>query len=198
MAGTMFVLMGLMKHGNTQAGKLVLSNALQKTSQVELLQKFQISRGLNFSPQLILLQIGGEYEMKTHYMYPAIVKWMADENVYDIKFPDINNAFTFEDQEENILKSAREVLELCIYDLEDNNETPPTPTNLKDIKLEHDEFVTLVEVWMTPVRDRFENKAIKKTLTVPKWLNDIAVKNDVNFSSVLQAALKEYLGIDRN
>lgn len=136
--------------------------------------------------------------MKTHYMYPAIVKWMADENVYDIKFPDINNAFTFEDQEENILKSAREVLELCIYDLEDNNETPPTPTNLKDIKLEHDEFVTLVEVWMTPVRDRFENKAIKKTLTVPKWLNDIAIKNDVNFSSVLQAALKEYLGIDRN
>lgn len=131
-------------------------------------------------------------------MYPAIVKWMDDENVYDIKFPDIDNAFTFEDQEENILKSAREVLELCIYDIEDNNENPPTPTHLKDIELGENEFVTLVEVWMAPVRDRFENKSIKKTLTVPKWLNDIAVKNDVNFSNVLQTALKEYLGIDRN
>ena len=39
------------------------------------------------------------------------------------------------------------------------------------------------------------NKAIKKTLTIPKWLNDIAEKNHVNFSQVLQSALKEYLGI---
>lgn len=133
--------------------------------------------------------------MKLHYMYPAIVKWIDAEQVYDIEFPDIDNAFTFEDREENILKSAREVLELCIYELESNGVIPPLPTNLKDIELESDEFIILVEVWMAPVRDRFENKAIKKTLTIPKWLNDMAIKNDVNFSHVLQSALKEYLGI---
>jgi len=48
---------------------------------------------------------------------------------------------------------------------------------------------------MPIVRDEMENRAVKKTLTIPKWLNDIAEKNKVNFSQVLQSALKEYLGV---
>ena len=48
---------------------------------------------------------------------------------------------------------------------------------------------------MPLVRDEMEKRAVKKTLTVPKWLNDIAEKNKVNFSHVLQTALKEHLGI---
>ena len=59
-------------------------------------------------------------------------------------------------------------------------------------------FVSIVEVWMPVVRDEMENKAIKKTLTIPKWLNDIAEENKVNFSQVLQSALKDYLGLARN
>ncbi len=48
---------------------------------------------------------------------------------------------------------------------------------------------------MLIVRDEMENKSIKKTLTIPKWLNDIAEKNKVNFSQILQTALKDYLGV---
>lgn len=134
--------------------------------------------------------------MKSHYVYPAIVKWSNEDKTYDIQFPDIENAFTFEDNEEDIIKSAKEVLELCIYYIEESGEIINNPTSLKEIKLNEDEFIVLVEVWMPPVRDRFENKAIKKTLTIPKWLNDIAVKEKINFSNVLQASLKEILGIN--
>jgi hypothetical protein len=49
---------------------------------------------------------------------------------------------------------------------------------------------------MPVIRDEIENKAIKKTLTIPKWLNDIAEQNNVNFSHILQSALKKHLGID--
>ena len=84
--------------------------------------------------------------MYQNYMYPAVVKWIEEDKVYDIKFPDIDNAFTFEDNEDDILMSAREVLELCIYDLEEKRTEPNKPTNLKDIKLEENEFVILVEV----------------------------------------------------
>lgn len=133
--------------------------------------------------------------MKSHYAYPAIVKWIDKEKVYDIRFPDIENAFTFEDNESNISKSAKEVLELCIYELEDKKIIPPTPTDFKDLKTGLNEYVLLVDVWMLPVRDKFENKSIKKTLTIPKWLNDLALDEEVNFSSVLQSALKDYLGI---
>jgi hypothetical protein len=48
---------------------------------------------------------------------------------------------------------------------------------------------------MPVVRDEMSNKAVKKTLTIPKWLNDAAVESDVNFSQVLQATLKKYLGL---
>jgi hypothetical protein len=42
-----------------------------------------------------------------------------------------------------------------------------------------------------------EDRAIKKTLTIPKWLNDLAEKNRVNFSHILQDALINYLGVNR-
>ncbi len=49
---------------------------------------------------------------------------------------------------------------------------------------------------MPPFRDEMRNKAVKKTLTIPKWLDDIAVENNVNFSHILQDALKSYLGVN--
>ncbi|BCS80611.1 hypothetical protein CaldiYA01_05710 [Caldicellulosiruptor diazotrophicus] len=54
----------------------------------------------------------------------------------------------------------------------------------------------LIEVWMPLVRHKMDNKAVKKTLTIPQWLNILAEKNNINFSQVLQEALKEKLGIN--
>ena len=48
---------------------------------------------------------------------------------------------------------------------------------------------------MPPVRDEMAERAVKKTLTIPKWLNDLAEENKVNFSRILQDGLKEYLGV---
>jgi len=48
---------------------------------------------------------------------------------------------------------------------------------------------------MPPYRDKMANKAVKKTLTIPKWLNDLAEEKGVNFSYILQRSLKNYLGI---
>lgn len=49
---------------------------------------------------------------------------------------------------------------------------------------------------MPLVRDEIENKSIKKTITIPKWLNDLAEDKGVNFSRLLQVSLKKYLGVD--
>ncbi|MGW8958623.1 hypothetical protein [Paenibacillus sp. NPDC055715] len=53
-----------------------------------------------------------------------------------------------------------------------------------------------VRVYMPVVREAMESKAVKKTLTVPKWLNDQAELQHLNFSQVLQEGLKRSLGID--
>ena len=48
---------------------------------------------------------------------------------------------------------------------------------------------------MPPFRSEMNNRSVKKTLTVPKWLDELAIQNNVNFSHVLQDALKDHLGV---
>ena len=132
--------------------------------------------------------------MKDRYVYPAVISFSESDEVYYINFPDISNAFTFAENEEEIMESAKEVLELCIYDLEEQGQNVPSPTSISNI-LKENISVIMVEVWMPVVRDKFRNKSVKKTLTIPKWLNDIAEEYNVNFSQLLQAAIKNYIGI---
>ena len=58
-------------------------------------------------------------------------------------------------------------------------------------------MIVLVDIWMVPVRDEMKNKCIKKTLTIPKWLNDLAEAENVNFSKILKSALQDYLKTKR-
>lgn len=62
------------------------------------------------------------------------------------------------------------------------------------INLNFDEKVLLIDVWMPSVRKSIRNKAVKKTLTIPQWLNERATEKNLNFSHILQEALKEELG----
>ena len=133
--------------------------------------------------------------MNARYVFPAVVEWLEEDNVYDIVFPDLEECFTFAENEEDIFRSARDVLELCIYEREEEDKDIPKSSKLNEIKLSDDQFIIMVDVWMLPVRDRFRNKAVKKTLTIPKWLNDMAEESNINFSQVLQSSIKEYLGI---
>jgi len=48
---------------------------------------------------------------------------------------------------------------------------------------------------MPLVRDAIESRAVKKTLTIPKWLDDMAIEQGINFSRTLQEALKHQLDI---
>jgi hypothetical protein len=56
--------------------------------------------------------------------------------------------------------------------------------------------VVLVEVFMPSFRDKMATKAVNKMVTLPRWLNDLADRENVNCSQVFQNALKEYLGVD--
>ena len=130
--------------------------------------------------------------MQNKYIYPAIFDF--DEDGITVTFPDLPGCITCGDTQEDALKNAKEVLELYMYSLEEDNETIPQPSNILDLEVENTQVVVLVDIWMVPVRDEMKNKCVKKTLTIPKWLNDLAIENNVNFSSILQSALKEYLG----
>lgn len=76
-------------------------------------------------------------------------------------------------------------------------EKTPMPSPINSLELGKGQAVVLVEVWMPLIRNIAENRAVKKTLTIPKWLDDLAESNNVNFSHILQTALKDYLGVDQ-
>ena len=129
------------------------------------------------------------------YVYPAIMT-PEDEGGYYIHFPDFENCYTYGNDILHGLVMAEDALALFLYtEYEEKGIEPPVRTEIKDIKLKADEFASYVICDTKRYRRRFGTKAVKKTLTIPEWLNDAAMEQKINFSKVLQEALMEKLEV---
>lgn len=131
--------------------------------------------------------------MKDKYVYPAIFDY-ADDGI-SIEFPDLPGCFSCADTDEEALLMAEDVLGLYMENVEAEGEDIPEPSNLKDISVEDNQKTVLISVWMPIVRKAINNKSVKKTLTIPQWLDMMAREQDLNFSYVLQEALKKELNM---
>ena len=87
------------------------------------------------------------------------------------------------------------VLSFVLYEYERKRGYAPEPTPIKQIKTKESEIVSLVMGDTLEYRKRYNNKSVKKTLTIPAWLNEEASALEVNFSQVLQEALMKILNI---
>lgn len=128
------------------------------------------------------------------YVYPAIFK--SEEGGYSIRFPDLKNCFTQSDDMVSGLEAAADVLCLMLYDLEESGEPIPAASDLKSVKVNEGELVTLVACDTLQYRRLYNSKAVKKTLTIPAWLNTMAEREGINFSQVLQNGLKNELNVN--
>ena len=128
---------------------------------------------------------------KDIYIYPAILTYANDG--ISIEFPDLPGCLSCADTTEEAAKFANEAMRLHLWSMEKDNDEIPTPTDIRELKLMGDQATLLVEVFMPPVRERLNNRFIKKTLSIPAWLNAEAEAKGVNFSQMLQRALKEEL-----
>lgn len=99
------------------------------------------------------------------------------------------------ENETDALLSARELLGCVLNGLEEDGEEIPVPTPLADIKLGKNERAVLVDVYMPTIRMARVNRSVNRTVTLPAWLNAVALERNVNFSQVLQDALKSYLHV---
>lgn len=125
--------------------------------------------------------------------YPAIFTFDGDG--ISVHYPDIEGCFTCGDDVNEAIRNAKEALGLHLYGIEKDNEDFPTPSKLKEIVVNENQSIVIVEIYLPIYRDSINNKSVKKTLTIPKWLNELAEDNNINFSRVLQDALKKYLGV---
>ena len=124
-------------------------------------------------------------------VFPAIFTF--DGKYYNVDFIDLKGCSTFGDSIQNAYLTAQDAMGLYLDDLTNF----PQPTlDISNISLKYNQFVSFISIDMDEYRKKFNNKSIKKTLTIPEWLNYLSEKNNINFSQVLQEALKEKLGID--
>ena len=127
-----------------------------------------------------------------YYAFPAFFYY--DSGGISIEFPDLPGCLPCGSISEEAFRNAKEALDLHLFGMEQDGEAIPAPTPVQDLKPDEGGVVAMVEVFMPSIRDRINNRVVKKTLTIPAWLNREAEAAHVNFSQVLQDGLKSYLG----
>lgn len=130
---------------------------------------------------------------KDIYVYPAVLT-QYDDNI-GITFPDLPGCVSNAADIEEAIKNAKEVLSLHMFGMEEDKIEIPDPSLINKVKLDENEIPVLIEVYMPIYRQAIRNTTVKTTVTMPQWLKNLAEENNINFSQVLQASIKEYLGI---
>ena len=128
------------------------------------------------------------------YAYPAVFT-PEKEGGFSINFPDLEGCYTCGDDIIDGLLMAEDVLALILYGYEKDGREIPAPSKKNDITLSEGEFINFVVCDTLKYRKMYHNKSIKKTLTIPEWLNESATAAGFNFSQVLQEALISKLNI---
>ena len=126
--------------------------------------------------------------------YPAIFH-KAEEGGFWITFPDIPECMTQGDDMQNAYEMAVDALGFAITSREQENLELPLPSEPYMITTNADEFCVVIEFDLLAYKKRTNSKAIKKTLSIPEWLNEEATALGINFSQVLQEALMQKIGI---
>ncbi|RIW28679.1 type II toxin-antitoxin system HicB family antitoxin [Bacillus salacetis] len=132
--------------------------------------------------------------MDQNYTYPVILDFSEEEYV-DLIFPDFNNMMTSVEKGEDYVAASQEFLALTILDIESDKKDLPERSDSDKIPLTQHQQIFYINIWMPYHRSKVKEVYVKKTLTVPAWLDALAKNNNLNFSAVLVKALKKELNI---
>ncbi len=127
--------------------------------------------------------------------YPVTLKRCEDGSGYLVYIPDFGNN-TFGETIAEAVEMARDAINLLGVTCQDDGELLPPPSDLNAIECKEGEIKTLVDVDFDAYRRMLDNRSVKKNCTIPSWLNEKAEAANINFSAVLQEALKQRLQIN--
>lgn len=128
------------------------------------------------------------------YIYPAVFT-KEEDGGYSVVFPDLESCYTCGDSLEQAMDMAEDCLALVLYGYETDKKEIPNASSIDSITTNSDEFVSLIKCDTLSYRKQYSSKAVKKTLTIPEWMNDEAMRAGINFSQLLQDALMQKIGI---
>ena len=117
------------------------------------------------------------------FVYPAI--FTEEDGSYIVEFPDLEGCQTFADSIPVALEYAEEALAGYLLSLLEAEQIPQKATDIRKVQTDEG-FVSLVSCKIDVYK---ETKAVKKTLSIPAWLNNLAIEGGVNFSEALRESL---------
>lgn len=129
------------------------------------------------------------------YVFPALFT-ATDDGWYAIRFPDLPGTNSQGRTMEEALFMARDALVSWLDFLQSEGKEIPNPSSPSSFATGKNQFVSLIDADLDAYKRRQSVKAVKKTLTLPSWLNEEAEAAGINFSQVLQEALKEKLEVN--
>lgn len=121
--------------------------------------------------------------------YPALFHY--EDDGYWVEFPDLEGCFTQGDSIEETISFASEALGGYLFSMIKRQLPIPQPSSICDLNPQKPDFATIISVDMEAYMR--STRSVKKTLTIPEWLNEAAEARHINFSSVLQQALMHQL-----
>ena len=130
------------------------------------------------------------------YVYPAVFTTEAEKILVSV--PDLPGLHTFGNSMAEALYMAQDAIEMWLWDAENKSESIPSPssqTKIAKMCKSPDHVVSLVAADTDEYRRQNDTRAVKKTLSIPAWLNYKAEMANAPFSQILQQGLKEYLHI---
>ena len=131
--------------------------------------------------------------MNNIYYFTAVLH--KEDVGYSIWIDELSGCNSQGDLLSEAITNIKDAIGLFYEDYKSRNESFPVPNAPENIKLEENETAVLIEFDALEYAKKHDKKAVKKTLTIPSWLNTVAEENNINFSSVLQSALKQKLNI---
>ena len=126
------------------------------------------------------------------YTYPAVMT-PEDDGGFSVYFPDLEGCYTCGDDLSDAIYMAQDVLAYTLFDYERGRKDIPSPSKLSSINLKKGEFVNFIACDTLEYQKKHNNKAVKKTLSIPEWMNEQAVSAGINFSQLLQEAIIDRL-----
>jgi len=125
------------------------------------------------------------------YVYPVIL--YPDDDKIGVAVPDLPGCCTYGNNTADALFMAKDAIEMWLWDAENKAERIPSAS--ETLQLKTGETLTLVAADTDEYRRANDTRAVKKTLSIPSWLNIQAEKANAPFSQILQEGLKSYLRI---
>lgn len=127
-------------------------------------------------------------------IYPAVFH-PEDVGGYSVDFPDLLGCVTEGDTLEEAIRMAEDALGIYLYSLKEDGEEAPKASDPADIKVSGRDFISLITYDEVAYLKRTDNHSVKKTLTIPAWMDTLARENNLNFSNVLQNAIRRELNL---